>query len=262
MPNWPRVLLDITQNESVVAPVARRTIFHPYPDALPTNASVPCYSLNELFAEKTRALYERTRPRDLYDVAHLGERRGEIQLDAARAIFREKCTAKGFPAPTADALMTVVRGSDELRSEWANMLAHQLPALPAVDHVLERVRDLLVWIDEPAAPLPVAPALPPVRLGPLETTIAPRGGSYWGAGQRLEVVRFAGANLLMVGFTYSGKPRLVEPYSLRRRGTGNLLLYGWEQGASSIKAFDTAKMSDLAVTSTPFVPRYRVEFTG
>jgi hypothetical protein len=169
---------------------------------------------------------------------------------------------QGFPAPTADALMTVVRESAELRSEWANMLARQLPAVPAVDHVLERVRDLLAWIDEPTAPLPVAPALPPFRLGPFETTIAPRGGYYWGAGQRLEVVRFAGANLLMVEFTYSGKHRVVEPYSLRRRGTGNLLLYGWEQGASSIRAFDTAKMRDLAVTTTPFVPRYRVEFTG
>ena len=262
MPHWPRVLLDITQNEPVVSPVSQRTIFHPYPDELPAKAPVSCYSLNELFAEKTRALYERTRPRDLYDVAHLGERHGEFQIDSARAIFRQKCASKGFAAPTADTLMTVVRGSDELRSEWANMLAHQLPALPPFEHVLHRVRDLLAWIDEPMAPLPVAPAPPSIRLGALETTIAPRGGYYWGAGQRLEVVRFAGANLLMVEFTYSGKHRVVEPYSLRRKGTGNLLLYGWEQGATTIKAFDTAKMRDLAVTSTPFVPRYRVEFTG
>jgi hypothetical protein len=132
-----------------------------------------------------------------------------------------------------------------------------------IDHVLERVRELLAWIDEPATSLPVAPELPPFRLGPpLETTIAPRGGHYWGAGQRLEVVRFAGANLLMVEFSYSGKHRIVEPYSLRRKGTGNLLLYGWEQGAGTIKAFDTAKIRDLAVTNTPFVPRYRIEFTG
>jgi predicted nucleotidyltransferase component of viral defense system len=262
MPNWPRVLLDITQNEPVVAPVARRPIFHPYPDALPNDAAAPCYSLNELYAEKTRALYERTRPRDLYDVVHLGERHGEIQLDEVRTIFRRKCTVKGFVAPTADALMTVVRASEELRSEWANMLAHQLPALPAVDHVLDRVRDLLRWIDEPAAPLRIARALPAYQAGPLETTIAPRGGFYWGGGQRLEVVRFAGANLLMIEFTYNGKYRLVEPYSLRRRGTGNLLLYGWEQGATSIKAFDTAKIRDVAVTNMPFTPRYQVEFTG
>jgi hypothetical protein len=158
--------------------------------------------------------------------------------------------------------MTVVRGSNELRSEWANMLAHQLPALPAVDHVLDRVRDLLAWIDEPTVPLPVAPALRRFQLGALETTIAPRGGYFWGGGQRLEVVRFAGANLLMIEFTYDGKHRLVEPYSLRRKATGNLLLYAWEQGASTIKAFNTARMRDLAVTSTPFVPRYQVEFTG
>jgi len=263
VPNWPRVLLDITQSEPIIAPVARRPIFHPYPDELPTNAFVPCYSLNELYAEKTRALFERTRPRDLYDVANLGGRRGEIQFDAVRTIFRQKCTAKGFAAPTADALMAVVRESEELRSEWASMLGHQLPALPAVGLVLDRVRELLAWIDEPAAPKLVAPAaLPPIGAKPQETTFAPRGGYFWGGGQRLELVRFAGSNLLMIEFTYDGKHRVVEPYSLRRRATGNLLLYGWEQGASTIKSFDTGKMRDLAVTGMPFVPRYRVEFTG
>ena len=33
---------------------------------------LPAYSLDELFAEKTRALFERTRPRDLYDVGFAG----------------------------------------------------------------------------------------------------------------------------------------------------------------------------------------------
>jgi predicted nucleotidyltransferase component of viral defense system len=262
MPNWPRVLLDITQNEPVVAPVDRRAIFHPYPDALPSGATVACYSLAELYAEKTRALLERTRPRDLYDVAHLGERHDEVRLEDVRAVFRKKCESKGFAAPSASTLMTVVDASDELRSEWANMLGHQLPALPSVDHMLERVRNLVAWIDEPTAPaVPVAPR-PSVPLRRLETTFAPRGGHYWGGGASLEIVRFAGANQLMVEFTYHGKRRLAEPYSLRRPATGNLLLYAWEQGATTIKAFNTPEMHDVAATNVPFDPRYRVEFTG
>lgn len=62
-------------------------------------------------------------------------------------------------------------------------------------------------------------------------------------------------------FTYDGKPRLVEPYSFRRPATGNLLLYGWEQGSTHIKAFNVEKIQDLRGTEVPFVPRYRVEFT-
>lgn len=247
-----------------LSPVARRSISHPYPDgmAFPGDATVACYSLDELFAEKTRALFERTRPRDLYDVAHLGERHGELRLDACRKLFREKCAAKGFVAPTAAALMAVVRGAEELRSEWANMLGHQLPALPDVEHVLSRVGSLVAWIDEPVMPVPVSVVRPPVPMRPGERTIAPRGGYYWGGGQRLEVVRFAGANLLMIAFDYNGKQRLAEPYSLRRKGTGNLLLYAWEDDETHIKAFDTAKMHSVTTTNVGFVPRYRVEFTG
>jgi predicted nucleotidyltransferase component of viral defense system len=262
VPTWPRVLLDITQHEPVIAPVVGRAVFLPYPDVLPAGTAVACYSLDEPFAEKTRALFERTRPRDLYDVAQLGQRRDEIRLDAARSIFRQKCANKGFAAPSAAALMVVVQASGELRSEWNNMLGHQLPALPAVDQILDRMPQLLAWLDEPTPSTEAVgrpAALPPK---PQETLIAPRGGYYWGGGQRLEIVRFAGANRLMIEFTYNGKHRLVEPYSLRRRDTGNLLLYGWEQGATSIKTFNTANMRDVQTTNVPFIPRYLVEFTG
>jgi hypothetical protein len=54
----------------------------------------------------------------------------------------------------------------------------------------------------------------------------------------------------------------VEPYSLRRARTGNLLLCAWEQGASSIKAFNTDKIQGLQATNLAFTPRYRVELTG
>ena len=51
--------------------MAEREILHPYPDAPDFPASVLAYSFVELLAEKTRALFERSRPRDLYDVVFL-----------------------------------------------------------------------------------------------------------------------------------------------------------------------------------------------
>jgi len=76
----------------------------------------------------------------------------------------------------------------------------------------------------------------------------------------LDVIRFAGANRLLVAFTYNGKLRTVEPYSLRRPKTGNLLLYGWERDSSQIIAFDISKIRDVEVTGAAFSPRYRIEF--
>jgi hypothetical protein len=101
-----------------------------------------------------------------------------------------------------------------------------------------------------------------VRLAAGQVRVAVRGGHYWGGGQRLEQVRFAGANRLVIEFTYHGARRRAEPYSFRRKGTGNLLLYAWEQGGRTIKSFNTAEMSDVSVTDLPFTPRYLVELTG
>jgi len=259
MPTWPRVLLDITQHEVVVAAPTRRPIFHPYPDQLPDGATAVCYSIEELFAEKTRALLERTRPRDLYDVVHLWDRREHVALDTVREILAKKCEAKNLPCPTTASLIAVVRTSDELRADWGNMLEHQLPALPGLDGLLDRLDEVLGWIDAQA---PIAAPLPPARGEWDGVVVAPLGGFYWGGGQRLELVRFAGSNRLKIAFTYNGKPRLAEPYSLRRKKTGNLLLYAWEDGAQTIKAFNVAEIYSLRTTDEPFVPRYRVELIG
>jgi predicted nucleotidyltransferase component of viral defense system len=258
VPNWPRVLFDITQHEAIVAPLVKRPIFHPYPDALPDGALVLSYSMEELFAEKTRALLERTRPRDLYDVSHLWEQRGNLTLERVHDAFAKKCAAKNIPTPTTAGLIATVRRSEELHTEWENMLAHQLPVLPPLESLLARLDEVLAWIDSPQ-PRPGPPVL---RLDVGETLQAPRGGTYWGQGQRLEQVRFAGANRIMIEFTYHGRRRLAAPYSFRRKGTGNLLLYAWEHGEVTIKSFKTTEMRDIRVTEIPFTPRFRVELTG
>jgi predicted nucleotidyltransferase component of viral defense system len=258
VPSWPRVLLDLTRHEPVLDHVTQRVVFHPYPDALPDGTRVSTYSLEELFAEKTRALFERTRPRDLYDVAYISQNLySEINLDHARELFQGKCHSKRVRPPTASDLLTLVRDSEELKAEWVNMLAHQVPQLPPVDVMLERLPAALLYL-EPGAIIAPAPGPAPTPAG--QMLEAPPGVHFWGVGVPLEVVRFAGANRLLVEFTYNGERRAVEPYSLRRAGTGNILLYGWEQGSTHIKAFITSKMDDIRATGIPFVPRYQIEF--
>lgn len=81
----PRVRFDITQHEPVIDVPSPRIPLHAYPDSLPEATSIAAYSMEELLAEKTRALYERTRPRDLYDVVFLLENHSaEFDLGVAR----------------------------------------------------------------------------------------------------------------------------------------------------------------------------------
>jgi hypothetical protein len=258
-PTPPRVLFDLTRHEPVLDDPHPRGVFHPYPDTLPEGASILAYSMEELLAEKTRALYERTRPRDLYDVVYILDNPPRLlQFDLTHGLFRQKCEVKSLQFPDIGQLIALARADEELRSEWANMLAHQLPDLPELDTLLARLPALLAWIEEPAVVRPeMAFAGPPFQAGELSVPVS--GIRYWGTGIPLETIRFAGANRLLVEFDYHGKHRHAEPYSLRQAATGNLLLYAWELASQQIKAFKIAEMLSVSSTRAPFTPRFQIE---
>jgi predicted nucleotidyltransferase component of viral defense system len=260
VPTIPRILFDITQHEPVLDEAASRPVFHPYPDKSEPPAQVAAYSLLELFSEKVRALFERTRPRDLYDVVYILENHAAaMDLDQARDLLRRKCNTKAIAAPSSAILLKTVREAGELRSEWENMLAHQLPQLPPLDGLLDRLEPLLAWVD---APVPAAAApLAGLPVGAGEQAYAPAGVTVWNTAVPLESVRFAGANRLLVEFDYHGKHRLAEPYSIRRASTGNVLFYAWDRNASGMRAFKVQEIQNLRVTKETYVPRYAVELS-
>ena len=94
----------MTADERIVRGAARRSIHHPYSDR-PDGFEATTYSFEELFAEKLRALAERLRPRDLYDVVHLYRHR-ELNPDRSIVIatLREKCDFKGIPVPSLESI--------------------------------------------------------------------------------------------------------------------------------------------------------------
>jgi predicted nucleotidyltransferase component of viral defense system len=95
------IKLDLTGDERVVRPSVLRPIAHPYPDALPAPGQVRCYAFDELFAEKIRAMGERCRPRDLFDIVNLFWRSDlRAYPELIRAALVEKCQAKGVDVPT------------------------------------------------------------------------------------------------------------------------------------------------------------------
>jgi len=61
----PRIKLDLTLDEVLVLPPVSRPVSHPYSDSPEQGMQSRCYSYEEVFAEKVRALAERARPRDL-----------------------------------------------------------------------------------------------------------------------------------------------------------------------------------------------------
>lgn len=257
----PRVKLDLTDDEALVLDPVSRGVFHPYSDTPEGGIHVPCYCFEEVFAEKIRALGERLRPRDLYDVIHLyrhdGTRQGrELILSTLEA----KCAFKGIPVPTIEMLEGRAERA-ELVSEWENMLGHQVPTLPPFEQFWQELPEVFEWLYR--AVEKVAPTAMPVGRQTVDTAWHPPAmATAWHTTTPFEPIRFAAANRLCVDLRYQESQRLIEPYSLRRTQDGNLLLYAVKHSTGEDRSYRVDRIEGAKVTSIPFVPRYVVELTA
>ena len=254
----PRVKLDLTADERLVLPPVRLLVFHPYSDAPEGGIEVLSYAYEEAFGEKVRALAERTRPRDLYDVINLFRNTGarptaSVILD----VLKQKCEFKGIAVPVIDDLRA---HRPDLESAWGHMLGHQLPELPPVEAFWNALPEFFAWLLEGV--VPAAPAA--YALGGGETIVrerllrlsVPRP-----AQSSLEVVRFAAANHLCVDLNYQGSTHRIEPYSLRQTRDGNIILHAWNVDKDQHRSYRVDRIQGAQTTSQGFVPRYEIELT-
>lgn len=258
-PGEARVKLDLTYDEIVAEPTVIRVVTHSYEDELPAPASVRCYAFAEVFAEKLRALAQRTRPRDLYDVVNLYRRAdlaGERKL--VLSILERKCEFKDIPVPTLETVTAPQKVAD-LRADWRAMLDHQLPELPPVDEFLETLAELFAWLggEEPLVlePVPIGEAIEPTWAPPPTIT-------RWPGGAPLEQIRFAGNNHLLVELHYQGSTRLIEPYSLRQSKAGHLLVYALKHETGEVRAYRVDRIQGVRITDMPFRPSYAIELSA
>lgn len=255
---WPKIKLDLTADERLVLPAVRREVFHPYTDRPDEGIWINSYSYEEAFGEKVRALGERTRPRDLYDVVNL-YRHGDTRPSAAvlRDVLEQKCAYKSIALPTVEALEPH-RG--DLEAMWENMLAHQLPVLPPVADFWAALPEIFTWLMGGTE----APQRARIEPGSSQITIRSRVlPMSIPARSRapLEIIRFAAANHLCVDLTYEGSVRRIEPYSLRQTAEGNFVLHAIRSESGEHRSYRVDKMQDASVTGQSFTPRYLVELS-
>ena len=169
MPTPPKVKLDLTADEVVVRQLGRQPVFHPFSDvgsggAVDHVADVLCYALPELLGEKLRALAERCRPRDLYDVVHIHRHPDLIgRAGDVAQILETKCAHIGINPPTLETILNSPF-RDEIEAEWSNMLGHQLPFLPPFEEFWSQLESVFSWLGgaRPVAQLPELSPTEPV----------------------------------------------------------------------------------------------------
>lgn len=278
-----RIKFDITNDEVITDMPEMRAVFHSYSDAPVAPVRVKCYSLNEILAEKTRAMYEREgRARDVYDVVNIGRNfREDVDRPKAHTCLQEKFKFKGLPEPTVENIIARIN-PDLLKANWNDQLSHQLPVLPPVESFLNDLyTELSWWIDArdvgqplhtiqgasgeevlPRVHFPTVQGVYARNLGIGRKVSSISGPADWGA--NIDLIRYAARNRLYATFDYKGVRRFVEPYSLRRPGTGNLLLYVYEARkgdgpGGGIKAFKINEISNVTITQEVFQPKYTIE---
>lgn len=253
------IKLDLTTDEIVVLDAVRRKVHHPYSDEPAQGIHANCYAFEEVVAEKIRALAQRIRPRDLYDVVHFFRNREMIKNpQLVYNVLGQKCAFKEMSIPTFEYIENHEK-LDELEAQWDNMLAHQLPSLPPMESFWADLEPFFDWLNGQLEVEKLVPA------GIISGDIfqVGRAGYFTSDISGLNKIQFAAANRVCIKLRYNNKLRTVEPLSFRiNTSTGNRLFYGHERDSGHPKAYSISKIQSIEITNIPYMEKYPVEISA
>jgi predicted nucleotidyltransferase component of viral defense system len=132
-----KIKIDITSydKEKLLLPINIMKIIHPYSDNLQVDIKV--YAIEEILAEKIRSFFQRTRPRDLYDVWFLWDKISQLKcLD----ILQQKFSFSRVKFNIQD----LANRKDDFKCAWENSLKHQLTSIPDFECVYRDVLELII----------------------------------------------------------------------------------------------------------------------
>lgn len=169
-----------------------------------------------------------------------------------------KCYYETFRL-SEDLDFTVVDGGPEEPAELARIF------LEIADWIFDGFWNALPEVFSWLAGTSVARVLRRAEFGDVDPTWeAPQAMTSWRRGVRLELLRYAGANRLMVDIDYRAEQgrqgsRRVEPYALRRTRDGNLVVFVVND-YGQLRSYRVDRIAGIRPTTVPFVPRFRIEF--
>ncbi len=130
----------MTAWEEVLLPPETKPLIHGYSDSC--EAELVILSLPEILAEKLRAILQRDRPRDLYDVWWLLTRSSEMGAASLPDLFQRKCAFKRVTLRGPDDFFEAQRLESHRRT-WGASLRRLVRPVPEFDQVVSDLGGLL-----------------------------------------------------------------------------------------------------------------------
>lgn len=138
------VMVEVAVDEKLLKPSLNRPVLHDYGE--PLEVTVAVYSLEEIIAEKLRALLQhlralkqrgwvRSRARDYYDLWRiLGEHRDHLDLAHFPTFLREKCAIRDvtFTGPESFFPPSMLEVVEKTWDQWLGPLVPKLPPYATV----------------------------------------------------------------------------------------------------------------------------------
>ena len=153
------IKLEITTDEPLMLPVEHRALLHSYDEEL--EATLRCYSLEEIVAEKLRTLRQAERrldegrwprncARDYYDLWRLLTRPvRQVELEAAMKILPAKCEVREVTFESIDDFFTDAVLAEAAR-QWNSSLANLVRPLLPFQAAIEELRIVLANAPSPS----------------------------------------------------------------------------------------------------------------
>ena len=147
-----RVKVEITMDEPIIRPVEKRPIIHGYEDA--AVADIQVYALEEIVAEKLRAVLQqtrrmreqtwfRTRARDYYDIWRiLQEFRDRMELADCNSLLSSKCAVRNVSYASSEDFFADEMVSDVV-ARWEDSLGPLVSELPGIQTVVNDLRRMV-----------------------------------------------------------------------------------------------------------------------
>lgn len=137
--------IEISLKEKILLPPFVSSISHPYSDKHRIIAQVNGYTLEEVLAEKLRALLQRSyvAPRDYYDLWYLLIKHGDKIANAnIPFLFNEKCEIKNISFKGIESFFEKIQ-IEKVKKGWTSSLGNHLRILPEADQVLNQLENKL-----------------------------------------------------------------------------------------------------------------------